>query len=113
MPFRRSRSSRRKDGRSWMGRGEHVGPLMLAQLLFRLRKSQWPFDTEEFRQCHSEARDKGRKPGEVFAESSDMLVSTGDGVVKVVSVQIEGKKSMTGPEFLNGHRDIVGAVLGS
>ncbi len=57
--------------------------------------------------------DGGGKPGEVFAKGSEMFVSTGEGGVKVVSVQIEGKRRMTGAEFLNGHRDIVGAVLRS
>ena len=39
-------------------------------------------------------------------------VVTRDGILGVIKVQLEGKKVVTAKEFLNGHRQIIGAVLG-
>jgi methionyl-tRNA formyltransferase len=39
-------------------------------------------------------------------------VTTGDGILGVIKVQLEGKKVVTSKEFLNGQRQIIGAVLG-
>ena len=39
-------------------------------------------------------------------------VTTGDGILGVLKVQLEGKKVVTAKEFLNGQRQIIGAVLG-
>ncbi|MBI2864140.1 MAG: methionyl-tRNA formyltransferase [Chloroflexi bacterium] len=38
-------------------------------------------------------------------------VQTGDGVLALGMVQFEGRKSMSGEDFLRGHREIVGEVL--
>jgi len=40
-------------------------------------------------------------------------VATGDGVLGVCRVQLEGKKAMSADEFLRGQRDFIGAVLPS
>jgi methionyl-tRNA formyltransferase len=39
-------------------------------------------------------------------------VGTGDGVLGVLKVQIEGKRAMPAEEFLRGQRDFIGAMLG-
>jgi methionyl-tRNA formyltransferase len=39
-------------------------------------------------------------------------VTTGDGILGVVKLQLEGKKVVTAREFLNGQRQLIGAVLG-
>jgi methionyl-tRNA formyltransferase len=39
-------------------------------------------------------------------------VITGDGILGVIKVQLEGKKIVTAKEFLNGQRHILGAMLG-
>ena len=54
----------------------------------------------------------GVQPGLVFAEGNELCIGTGEGAVKVVSAQLEGRKRVSGVEFLNGHREILGAVLG-
>jgi len=38
-------------------------------------------------------------------------IGTGDGVLGVLKVQLEGKKAMSAAEFLRGKRDFIGAVL--
>jgi methionyl-tRNA formyltransferase len=39
-------------------------------------------------------------------------VVTGDGILGVIKLQLEGKKAVTAKEFLNGQKQILGAVLG-
>jgi len=38
-------------------------------------------------------------------------ISTGNGILGVVKVQLEGKRAMSAAEFLRGQRDFIGAVL--
>ena len=60
--------------------------------------------------------EKGRKAGEVVAlpgGEAEMGVGTGDGMLGVRRVQLEGRRVMTSAEFLRGQRDFVGAVLPS
>ena len=40
-------------------------------------------------------------------------VGTGDGILGVLKVQLEGKRAMSASEFLRGQRDFIGAVLPS
>ena len=40
-----------------------------------------------------------------------MGVVTGDGVLALRSIQLEGKREVTADEFLRGHRDFPGAHL--
>ena len=40
-------------------------------------------------------------------------VGTGDGILAIARVQMEGKKAMSADEFLRGQRDLLGAVLPS
>jgi len=52
-------------------------------------------------------------PGEILAAAADGLqVKTGDGVLRVLSLQIEGKKRMMVADFLRGHPVGVGEKLG-
>ena len=47
------------------------------------------------------------KGGAVFG------VSTGDGVLGILRVQVEGKRAMSAAEFLRGQRQFIGAILPS
>ncbi len=54
------------------------------------------------------------EPGRVVTVAKGPTVfgiGTGDGVLGIVKVQLEGKKVMTSGEFLRGQRNFVGAVL--
>lgn len=52
--------------------------------------------------------------GKVVAlESTGFGVGTGNGVLAIVKVQLEGKKVISADEFLRGQRDFIGAVLPS
>ncbi|MDO8578170.1 MAG: methionyl-tRNA formyltransferase [Dehalococcoidales bacterium] len=54
------------------------------------------------------------KPGQVVSLGEGKLgIGTGDGILGVLQVQLEGKREMTAAAFLNGQRDFLGAVLPS
>ena len=56
------------------------------------------------------------KAGQVVAldrEGAAFGVGTGDGILGVVSVQMEGKRAMPAAEFLRGQRQFIGAILPS
>ena len=54
------------------------------------------------------------QPGRVVAlEGRGVGVQTGDGVLQLLSVQLEGKREMSAKEFVRGQRDFVGALLPS
>ena len=58
------------------------------------------------------ATDGEALPGKVISLGEDRLgIGASDGVLEVTSVQIEGKKAMTGREFLQGYQDFVGSKL--
>ncbi len=53
------------------------------------------------------------KPGQVVALTSPagFGVATGDGILGVLRVQLEGKRVISAADFLRGQRDFMGAVL--
>jgi methionyl-tRNA formyltransferase len=54
--------------------------------------------------------------GQVVAiegKDTPLGVSTGDGVLGLLKVQLEGRRALTADEFLRGQRGLIGAVLPS
>ncbi len=51
-------------------------------------------------------------PLELLHEDDHLLISAGDGALRIRSVQPEGARAMTVPEFLNGTPLEVGDLLG-
>ncbi len=51
-------------------------------------------------------------PGCVMADRDSLLVATGDGVLKLLAVQPEGKKRISGSEFVRGYPACLGMQLG-
>ncbi len=49
-------------------------------------------------------------PGENLAGAA-VGIGTGDGVLGVLTVQLEGKRAMAAEDFIKGHRDFIGSVL--
>ena len=64
---------------------------------------------------HPENRTGSIAPGTVVAVGSGrgLYVTTGEGVLALNSVQLEGRRAVTGEEFLRGYPDIVGSQLES
>ena len=56
---------------------------------------------------------KNQKPGTILAVAKDSFdVLTGDGVLRVKELQLEGKRKMTAEEFLRGFSLEMGTILG-
>ena len=58
---------------------------------------------------------KSEKPGKVVAlappASAAVGIETGDGVLGLLRVQLEGKREVSAEEFMRGQRDFVGSLL--
>jgi len=53
-----------------------------------------------------------KKTGEVFlTDKKELAIQTGNGILILKTIQLEGKKSMTARDFLNGHKEIIGTIL--
>lgn len=81
--------------------------------------SPWPgaytfLDGKLIKILEAEAGAGGAEPGSLATEtSSTLLVGTGKGLLRVKSLQPEGKKPMTAAEFLRGHRGAEGKKFGA
>jgi methionyl-tRNA formyltransferase len=54
------------------------------------------------------------EPGLLYErDKNTLLVGTGSGLLSILSIQPEGKKSMTASEFMRGHRGIAGKKFAS
>ena len=52
------------------------------------------------------------KIGEVFLdETKNLCIQTGNGILILKQVQLEGKNPMSAKDFLNGHKEIIGTIL--
>jgi methionyl-tRNA formyltransferase len=43
-------------------------------------------------------------PGQIIRDNKNLLVATQDGLIEILSLQLEGKKVITGTDFINGQR---------
>jgi methionyl-tRNA formyltransferase len=57
--------------------------------------------------------EKALKVGEVVATSAAFGIGTGDGVLGILRLRLEGKRALSAAEFLRGQRGFIGAVLPS
>jgi methionyl-tRNA formyltransferase len=53
------------------------------------------------------------KAGEVVALDSGFGIGSGEGMLNILRVQLEGKQALGATEFLRGQRDFIGSVLPS
>lgn len=52
------------------------------------------------------------KPGKTFKYNSGLAVQCGRDALIITSLQLEGKNALTSEEFLRGHKDFIGNILG-
>ncbi len=60
----------------------------------------------------TEAIAGAHKPGTVIVRDNKISVATGDGLLKILRLQLAGSKPQEVPEFLNGHKEFTTALLG-
>jgi methionyl-tRNA formyltransferase len=58
-----------------------------------------------------DARDFKKEPGTVVSDNREFYVQTGEGSLKLLEIQMEGKGKVTPQEFANGHSDFDGTVF--
>ena len=56
--------------------------------------------------------DPAAPPGAVIAPTaSDVAVATGDGALRILDLQLEGRRPSPAPDFLRGHQDFISSTL--
>jgi len=61
----------------------------------------------------AEAREgAGLAPGEARPDEAGLVVGCGEGALRLLEVQLEGKRRMLAADFLKGHPVVAGTVLG-
>ena len=87
--------------------------------------SPWPGTYTEFQNSKSKVQNNlkilnaetlnettDKKIGEIFlTDTKQLAVQTGNGVLVLKTIQLEGKKPVSTKEFLNGHKEIIGTIL--
>jgi methionyl-tRNA formyltransferase len=62
---------------------------------------------------HARKRAEAARPGKVLESSREgLVVASGEGAVRLEEVALEGRRRMTGAEFVRGYRPEPGEVLG-
>ena len=54
--------------------------------------------------------DLNGQPGQILRSDKDLIVATGKGALSLAEVQLQGKRRMSGVEFLRGHRALLRAA---
>ena len=71
-------------------------------------------DAQDYRGGALIGGDDPLRAGEVVAlDRGGFGIGSGDGVLDILRVQLEGKQALSAAEFLRGQRDFIGAVLPS
>jgi methionyl-tRNA formyltransferase len=68
----------------------------------------WPgafmkLDRQNLKVFSASVVDLNGQPGDFLRSDKDLIVATGKGAISLAEVQLEGKRRMTGAEFLRGH----------
>ena len=52
------------------------------------------------------------EPGKVFEQEGKVFVKAKQGILEILEVQLEGKNKTAVAEFVRGHKDFIGSVIG-
>lgn len=52
------------------------------------------------------------KPGKLFVYNNNLAVQCGEQALVIEKLKLAGKPEITGVDFINGHKDLVGLILG-
>lgn len=88
------------------------------QEIFNLYRGldQWPgvwttINDKRLKILRIEISDKNFSPGKLQFADTDIFAGCSTGSLKILELQLEGKRSMTAREFISGHADLNGAQL--
>ena len=89
-----------------------------AQVIERLIRAftPWPgtfsfFKGQQFKILSGEAMDGSEASGKVVKVSDGIAVGTGNGLIRLRTIQLAGRKAMPTEEFVKGQADFIGATL--
>jgi len=102
----------RQDGRvDWDASADHIARMVRAYHPWPGTFSNWNGKTVKILGASAAVGD-AHAPGTVTVTDGGIAVATGEGALAVTRLQLEGRKAVSAPEFMAGHADFTGAVLG-
>ena len=106
---------RRGDGAvDWRLPARHLERMMRAYDPWPGIFTTWRASTLKIRDAAVAEGERGEgPPGTVFQKDGRLAVSTGEGALELLRVQLQGRRGVDAPDFLRGHPEVVGAVLPS
>lgn len=102
----------KQDGEiNWSQPALHIERLMRAFTPWPGTYTTW--NGKRLKVLQGQAQSGKATPGQVTENNGHVLVGAGDGLFQLKQVQLAGSKAVSVEDFVNGHTDFVGAVLGS
>ncbi len=95
-------------------RAYHQWPVAYTEVKSQKLKVKSQNDNLKLKIFEADIIDKNtnKKIGEVFlTENKELMVQTGNGILILKQIQLEGKKPMSAQDFLRGHSEIIGSIL--
>ncbi len=113
-----SKTLRKEDGEiDWRRDAESIGRQVRALLPWPGTFTHWNGKRLKILRASAFPASGSGEPGKVAVRSDGALglpaVTCGKGVLVLHSIQLEGKKEMSGGEFIRGQRDFAGSSLGT
>lgn len=110
-----TRMVRRRDGAvDWRRPARHLERMMRAYDPWPGIFTTWHARTLKVLDTAVAEGERGEgPPGTVFQKDGRLAVSTGEGALELLRVQLQGRRGVDAPDFLRGHPEVVGAVLPS
>ena len=110
-----TRMVRRRDGAvDWRQTARHLERMMRAYDPWPGIFTTWHARTLKVLDAAVAEGERGEgPPGMVFQKDGRLAVSTGEGALELLRVQLQDRRGVDAPDFLRGHPEVVGAVLPS
>jgi len=109
---------KKEDGQiDWQKSAKEIEQKIRAYTPWPSSFSQWPMANGEWQllkilEAIAIEKDYGKKVGEVFLiDDNNLAIQTGSGALIIKTLQIEGGKPLDAPDFLRGHKEIIGRIL--
>ncbi len=104
---------KKEDGRiDWSRRAEEIERHVRAMSPWPVAWTTWQGKLLRVLRASLAHESPGVAPGAVFGDARVLRVQCGSGALELVEVQPEGKRPMSGSDFVRGQRQLIGSRLG-
>jgi methionyl-tRNA formyltransferase len=109
---------KKEDGKiDWNKSAEEIDQQIRAYCVWPIANTQFQISNDKFQNlkildAEILNENTNHKTGEIFLDDNkNLCVQTGNGILILKTLQLEGKNPTSAKEFLNGHKEIIGKIL--